>query len=96
MGIIVDPDFLLVEKMRMGNEEALEAFVTKYYPKILKSERQHPDRLLQAGVTPGYFNLYTLGGKVLGAVPILLVLYTALTVILLPVLYRGYRRKQIS
>lgn len=29
MGIIVDPDFLLVEKMRMGNEEALEAFVTK-------------------------------------------------------------------
>lgn len=55
-----------------------------------------PDQLLQAGVALGYFNLYTLGGKVLGAVPILLVLYTALTLILLPVLYREYRRKQIS
>ena len=41
MGIIVDPDFLLVEKMRMGNEEALEAFVTKYYPKILKYCQSH-------------------------------------------------------
>lgn len=55
-----------------------------------------PDQLLQAGVALGYFNLYTLGGKVLGAVPILLVLYTALTVILLPVLYQEYRCKQIS
>lgn len=55
-----------------------------------------PDQLLQAGVALDYFNLYTLGGKVLGAVPILLVLYTALTLILLPVLYREYRRKQIS
>lgn len=55
-----------------------------------------PDQLLQTGVALGYFNLYTLEGKVLGAVPILLVLYTALTVILLPVLYQEYRRKQIS
>lgn len=55
-----------------------------------------PDQLLQVGVALGYFNLYTLGGKVLGAVPILLVLYTALTLILLPLLYREYRRKQIS
>lgn len=55
-----------------------------------------PDQLLQTGVALGYFNLYTLGGKVLGAVPILLVFYTALTVILLPVLYQEYRCKQIS
>lgn len=55
-----------------------------------------PDQLLQAGVALDYFNLYTLGGKVLGAVPVLLVLYTALTLALLPVLYSEYRRKQIS
>lgn len=55
-----------------------------------------PDQLLQAGVALDYFNLYTLGGKVLGAVPVLLVLYTALTLALLPVLYREYKRKQVS
>ena len=43
-----------------------------------------------------YFNLYTLGGKVLGAVPILLVLYSLLTGILLPVLYREYGRKEVG
>lgn len=36
MGIDVDADFLLVQKMRMGNEKAFESFVTKYYPAILK------------------------------------------------------------
>ena len=41
MGITADLDFLLVEKMRMGNEEAFEAFVTKYYPKILKYCQSH-------------------------------------------------------
>lgn len=32
----VDEDFLLVQKMRMGDEKAFERFVTKYYPAILK------------------------------------------------------------
>ena len=41
MGFAVDPDFLLVEKMRMGNEIAFETFVTKYYPKILKYCQTH-------------------------------------------------------
>lgn len=36
MGIDVDADFLLVQKMRMGNEKAFESFVAKYYPAILK------------------------------------------------------------
>lgn len=55
-----------------------------------------PDQLLQAGVALDYFNLYTVGGNVLGAVPVILVLYAVLTVILMPVLYQEYRRKQIS
>lgn len=32
----LDLDFLLVQKMRMGDEKAFEDFVAKYYPKILK------------------------------------------------------------
>lgn len=32
----LDLDYLLVQRMRMGDEKALEAFVTKYYPAILK------------------------------------------------------------
>lgn len=55
-----------------------------------------PDQLLQAGVALDYFNLYTVGGHVIGAVPVILVLYAVLTVVLMPVLYQEYRRKQIS
>ena len=36
-------DDLLVQKMRMGDERALDAFVTKYYPAILKYCRLHID-----------------------------------------------------
>lgn len=32
----VDEDFLLVQRMRRGDERAFESFVTKYYPAILK------------------------------------------------------------
>ena len=41
MGIGPDLDFLLIQKMRMGDEKALETFVTKYYSKILKYCRIH-------------------------------------------------------
>lgn len=41
MGIDVDADFLLVQRMRMGDEKAFEDFVTKYYPAILKYCRIH-------------------------------------------------------
>lgn len=39
----MDPDYLLVQRMRMGDEKALETFVTKYYPAILKYCRLHID-----------------------------------------------------
>lgn len=42
------------------------------------------------------FNLYSVGGKILGAVPILLLLYSLLTIALWPVISREYRHKQIS
>lgn len=53
-----------------------------------------PDRLLQIHVALKSFDLYELGGKVVGAVPILFVVYSVLTVVLMPLLYEEYRRKQ--
>lgn len=37
----MDMDFLLMQKMRMGDEKAVEAFVTKYYAQILRYCRLH-------------------------------------------------------
>lgn len=41
MGADAGPDFLLVQKMRMGDEQAFDEFVRKYYPKILKYCQVH-------------------------------------------------------
>ena len=54
------------------------------------------DQLLQTGTTLNLFNLYSVFGIILGAVPILLALYSLLTVILWPMIYREYRHKQIA
>lgn len=32
----MDADFLLIQKMKLGDEQAVENFVNKYYPRILK------------------------------------------------------------
>lgn len=37
----MDEDFWLIQKMRMGDERAVDAFVQKYYPRILKYCRVH-------------------------------------------------------
>lgn len=52
-----------------------------------------PDRLLQIHMALCSFDLYELGGRVVGAIPILFVLYSVLTVVLMPLLYGEYRRK---
>lgn len=39
----MDQDHFLVQKMRMGDERALETFVTRHYPAILKYCRLHID-----------------------------------------------------
>lgn len=53
-----------------------------------------PDQLLQVQMAVGYFNLYEIGGRVVGEVPFILVLYTVLTVVIVPVVYHVYRRLQ--
>lgn len=55
-----------------------------------------PDQLLQLCTTIKTFYLYQIGTKVVGAVPILLTLYLVLFCILLPVLYRVYRKMEIK
>lgn len=37
----MDTDFLLIQKMRMGDTKAIDTFVEKYYPQILKYCRVH-------------------------------------------------------
>lgn len=79
-------------------------FVLIFIPSFLENMNSHavnkvlgllPDQLLQAGVALNYFNLYSMGGKVIGAIPILLLLYPFLTIVILPILYQEYRYKQI-
>lgn len=55
-----------------------------------------PDQLLQVCTAIKTFNLYQIGTKTVGAVPIILTLYFALFCIFLPVLYQVYRKTQIK
>lgn len=55
-----------------------------------------PDKLLDGNITLSLFNLHSIGKVIVGAVPVLIVLYTVLTIIIIPVLYNEYRHKQIG
>lgn len=55
-----------------------------------------PDQLLQTGTALNFFNLYSIGQSVVGAVPILLTVYSMLTLTLVPVMYGVYRHRQVS
>ncbi len=51
-----------------------------------------PDQLLQIKMALGFFNLYSIGGRVIGEVSVIMILYGVLTAALVPVLYQVYRR----
>lgn len=55
-----------------------------------------PDQILQISQIISYFNLYHIGGKVVGALGILFVIYTVLSVILYPMVYQIYRKIEIK
>lgn len=55
-----------------------------------------PDQLLQVCTAIKTFNLYQIGTKIVGAVPIIFVMYFVLFCILLPVLYQVYRKTEIK
>ncbi len=52
-----------------------------------------PDHLLQVSVSMSYFNLYTLGGRVFAELEITPWLYLMLCLLLVPMVYRVYRKK---
>ena len=51
-----------------------------------------PDQLLQMNLVTCYFNLYQIGGKVMGAAPVLIAVYLILSVLIGPMVYRIYRK----
>lgn len=55
-----------------------------------------PDQLLQMNMVVCYFNLYEIGGKVVGAVPILLTVYLTLAVVLAPMVWGVYRKAEVN
>lgn len=55
-----------------------------------------PDQLLQIGNALKCFNLYSIGGNVIGEVPVIIILYAVLSVVILPILYQIYRNTQIK
>lgn len=55
-----------------------------------------PERLLSIGSNITRFDLLSLGSHVIGTLPVCFLLYSILTLILVPILYRTYRHKQIT
>lgn len=72
----------------------LQAFEgTKFMGTILSL---FPESLLSVGSNISIFDLISFGKHVVSTLPVCFLLYSILTVILVPVLYREYRHKQIT
>ena len=55
-----------------------------------------PDQLLQISSSINNFNLYQIGDKVIGAIPILFIVYLTGCFILPPLLYRVYKKSELK
>ncbi len=77
-------------------EPLLSGFAVSGFPALADILGLLPDQLLQIYMAIRTFSVYEIGGKVIGAVPILLTVYPVLCVILLPVMYRVYKRTEIK
>lgn len=65
-------------------------------PMISKIVGVLPNRLLQFSMALRSFELYSVGGQIMGSVPILLVGYGVLTPFLYPMVYRVFRRIEVK
>lgn len=54
-----------------------------------------PDQLLQIKMVLTYFNLYEIGGKVFGSIPLLMIIYLPFMLALIPAIYWSYKRHQV-
>lgn len=64
-------------------------------PIVNKLTSVMPDRLLRIGEALRYFDLLDFGGKVMGAIPAIAVLYAVLTILLIPICYRQFAKTQV-
>ena len=55
-----------------------------------------PDRLLQINEIINTFDLYHIGGKIVGSIPIMLVIYPILCVLMVPLMYHVYHKTEIK
>lgn len=55
-----------------------------------------PDRLLRGDVSIAYFDLLNIGGKVMGAIPVIAVLYAVLTLLLISMNYQQFSKTQVN
>ena len=55
-----------------------------------------PDRLLQINEIINTFDLYHIGGKIVGSIPIMLVIYPILCVLMVPLMYLVYHKTEIK
>lgn len=54
-----------------------------------------PDQLLQINQTVNLFNLYEIGDRVFCAIPLLIILYSVLTLLIILITYLIYRKKEV-
>lgn len=83
---------------------AIVPFILIFAPSFLSSINNRtiseilalfPDQLLQMNIVISLFNVYEIGGKVVGAAVLLFIIYILLTMLLQPVIYRIYRKSEI-
>ena len=83
---------------------ALVPFVSIFIPNFLANVANNPvtdkivgllpDQLLQLDFVLNRFSMYSIGGTIVGAVGILFILYTILTLLLQPILYVVFRKQE--
>lgn len=54
-----------------------------------------PDQLLQMNIVVKSFNLYEIGGRIFCAAPLLVIAYLVAVLLIIPVIYVTYRKKQV-
>lgn len=103
-GLFISAVTMLVSaKTRSTVVAVLIPFVIVFIPSFLSSIPALdkvlgllPDELLQLTTVIQNFNLYQVGSNVISSAPILLILYILLFLIILPFLYRIYRKAEIK
>ena len=55
-----------------------------------------PDRLIQINEIINTFDLYHIGGKIVGSIPIMLVIYPILSILMVPLMYHIYHKTEIK